>query len=214
MINMNAKELLNILAAIIVMTIVIGFKEILALDFNKLGLSLLISIIVIAVAVFFQKFAASQLDANVEHKIWGFSQYWVRPHWRLRSEAPAGIIVPIFLSVFSLGFLKFPSLLTYETSAKKIRAARRFGFHSFAEITEWHNGLIGAAGIVSVLILSIIAYIPGFEALSKAAIFYAFANMIPFSKLNGTQIMFGSRVLYITLTLITLIFFSYAIFVL
>ena len=77
-------------------------------------------------------------------------------------------------------------------------------------MTEWHNGVIGAAGLVAVLLLSFISYFPGFELLTKLAAFYAISNMLPISNLDGTQIFFGSRILYITMLIITAIFFLYA----
>jgi Zn-dependent protease len=78
-------------------------------------------------------------------------------------------------------------------------------------MTDWHNALVGAAGIIAILLVAFISYwYAGLETLSKFATFYAFSNMIPFSKLDGSQIFFGSRVLWATLSIITLIFTAYA----
>jgi Zn-dependent protease len=93
----------------------------------------------------------------------------------------------------------------------KVRAAKRFGFYSYSELTDFHNALIGAGGIIALLILSFISYFPGFEYLSRIAAFYAFWNMIPISKLDGTQIFFGSRALWTALAIITIIFTAYAL---
>ena len=104
------------------------------------------------------------------------------------------------------------TILTYNTTALKRRAAKRFGYYSFAEMTDWHNALIGAAGIIVMLLLSFVSYwIPTLEPLARLAAFYAFFNMIPFSKLDGSQIYFGSRILWYALAIITLIFASYAL---
>ena len=159
---------------------------------------------------------ANALDSDVEHEIWKVSRYGLGQRQHLKREIPAGIIFPLLLSVFSLGFIKFPALLTYESRALQRRAAKRFGFYSFTELTEWHNGIIGAAGIISVLLVGIIIYfLPyNWEYFSKLAAYYALVNMIPISKLDGTQIFFGSRVLWTTLTLITLIINAYALSIL
>jgi hypothetical protein len=78
-------------------------------------------------------------------------------------------------------------------------------------MTDWHNALIGAAGIVAVLILSIISYlIPWSDSLWRLSAYYAFWNMIPLSNLDGTQIFFGSRVLWSTLAIVVAIFTVYA----
>ena len=78
-------------------------------------------------------------------------------------------------------------------------------------MTDWHNALVGSAGIIAILFLSFVVYwVPQLGGLSKVAAFYAFSNLIPFSKLDGAQIFFGSRVLWATLSIITLIFTAYA----
>ena len=102
------------------------------------------------------------------------------------------------------------TFLTYETRALKHRAAKRFGYYSFTEVTDWDNGLIGATGIIALLVLSIVGYIMGYELLFKMAAFYALMNMLPISNLDGTQIFFGSRIIWSVLALICLIFGLYA----
>jgi len=159
-----------------------------------------------------KKFIAYKLDAAVENKIWFWQRYGFKEKQHLKNAIPAGIIFPIFLSALTLGGSKLMTILSYETTALKKRAAKRFGKSSFTEMTDKHTGMIGAAGIVMVLALSFVAYwIPGVEGLSKYAAFYAFWNLIPFSQLDGTKIFFGSRVLWSVLAVITLIFVSYAL---
>jgi hypothetical protein len=90
---------------------------------------------------------------------------------------------------------------------------KKFGPYSFTEMTDWHNALVGAAGILSCLLITFVTYwLPGdfWSVIGKMATFYAFFNMIPFSKLDGSQIYFGSRVLWSVLAVITLIFMTYA----
>ena len=126
----------------------------------------------------------------------------------------AGVLIPIFVAIVSLGTIKLMTVLTYETRALKRRAAKRFGPYSFTEMTDFHNALVGAAGIIACLAITFITYwlpFPGTEIIAKMATFYAFFNLIPFSKLDGSQIYFGSRVLWSVLTIITLIFMMYAI---
>lgn len=208
---MKGPEIFHILTAMLILAAVAGFKHALDQNIPSLMFAILFSIIVVLVAVLSKKIMASLLDADVEHQIWMFSRFGFKPNDKLSFPIPAGIIIPLVFSIFSLGLLKFVPLLTYETTALKIRAARRFGFYSYTEMTEWHNALIGASGIIGVLLLSFLSYFPGFEELSKIAAFYAISNILPISKLDGTQILFGSKVLYITLAIITLVFFGYAL---
>lgn len=211
---MKSSEFLHIIAAIIVLSLAASFQYFLTFDLNLITQTILFSTIIICIVVVAQKSMAFLLDIGAEHRIWTLSRFGFQKSQYFKKEIPLGIIAPLILSLFTLGLAKIATILVYETKVLKSRAAKRFGYYSFTEMTEWHNALIGAAGIISALILSIIAYflpMNGVENLSKLAIYYAVANMLPISDLNGTKIFFGSRILYITLSLITLIFFIYAL---
>lgn len=209
---MKVQELGHLLIAFVVLTIVISFSEIIKGKTSFLTLALLFAIIILALNILTKKMVAWALDANVEHELWYWSRYGFKPDWHLKKQVPVGVILPLICSAFSLGILKCMALLSYETTALKRRAARRFGFYSFTEMTEWHNALIGASGIIITLILSFVSYwIPALGNLWQFAAYYAFWNMIPVSKLDGAQIFFGSRVLWTALALVTLVFTAYAI---
>lgn len=173
---------------------------------------MLFAFLLIAVNVAGKKVVGYILDANVETEIWFWSRYAFKPGWHTRKPIPLGVILPLFITAFSLGTIKLMTLLTYEPTALKRRAARRFGYYSFTEMTDYHTALIGGAGITAILILSFVSYwIPGLEPLARLSAFYAFFNMIPFSKLDGMQIYIGSRIIWYTLAIITLIFTTYAL---
>jgi hypothetical protein len=209
---MKNPELLNLSLAVLTLAIVIGFQEVAAFRPEGLILALVFALVIISVNVGAKKLMASRLDAGVEHEIWGWSRYGLRPAWHFKKEIPVGVIIPLFVTAFSLGVVKVMTLLTYEATALKRRAAKKFGHYSYTEMTDWHNGVIGAAGIIAVLLLSFVSYwFAELEPLARFAAFYAFFNMLPISKLDGTQIFFGSRVLWFTLAAITLIFAAYAI---
>jgi len=211
--EMGRNEFNYVLAAVLIFTIIISVEEIFLGQFEGIVWAFVFACIIILVSVFAKKLMAYMLDANVEHDIWRVHRYGFKAHDHFKREIPAGVILPLFFSVFSLGFLKFSALLTYETRALKRRAAKRFGNYSFTEMTEWDNAIIGAAGIVAVLIVSAVAYIVGVTELTKLAIYYALSNMIPVSKLDGTQIFFWSRILYGVLGVIVLIFTAYALMI-
>jgi len=212
---MKLREFSHILAAIIIFTAIGGFSFLLSSQWTMLPKVLLFATVIIFVSIFAKKFMASLLDTDVEHEIWNVSRYGIIKHQTLTKEIPGGIIFPLILSLFSLGWIKFAAFLTYEARALKRRAAKRFGFYSYAEITEWHNGLIGAAGIISLFIVALVAYFLPYnlEYFSKLAIYYAISNLVPISKLDGTQIFFGSKTLWTALALIAIIFgvFAFAI---
>ena len=208
---MKEKEIIHILIGILVVAIVISISPAIGGDFKFLGTAIVFSGILIGVNISAKKFAAHLLDSDVEHEIWQWSRFGFKPGWRFKKTIPLGIILPLIISIYSLGIIKLLTPLTYETRALKRRAAKRFGAFSFTEMTDWHIALVGASGIVALLLVSFISYwYSGLETLSKFAAFYAFSNMIPFSKLDGSQIFFGSKVLWATLAIITLIFTAYA----
>ena len=210
---MKSSEFLHILAAIVVLTLVAGFSFIIKGNWEIFAMVFGFSAIIIALSVLAKKGAAYLLDSNVEHEIWNMSRYGLIPSWHLKKPIPAGIIFPLFFTLFTLGIIKFTAILTYETRALKYRAAKRFGFYSYKEMTDWHNGLIGAAGILSLLILSLITYLSpmNLEYLAKMSAYYAFWNLLPISKLDGTQILFGSRILWAVFAAIASIFTILAI---
>lgn len=206
---MKTSEFSHIFAAIIILGIVGSFEFGVKGQWEKIAAVFAFSAIIIFVSIFAKKIFAFMLDADVEHEIWKMSRYGFKPAWHLKEPVPAGGIFPLFFSVFTLGAVKFMGILSYETRALKYRAAKKFGFYSYKEMTDWHNGLIGSAGIFAVLILTMISYLfpaLNLELLSKMAAYYAFSNIIPFSKLDGTQIFFGSKILWAVLASIATIF--------
>ncbi len=211
--KITESEIAHLVIAILILSIVIGFQSIISQDFPALSTAILFAAIIILLNVGAKKLIAHSLDSDVEHKIWSFSRYGFRPGSRFKNEFPAGIVLPLLFSIVTLGIFKLMTLLTYETKALKHRAAKRFGHYSFTEMTDWHNALIGAAGIIVLLALSLISYfVPAsnLELLARMASYYAFFNLLPIGRLDGTQIYFGSRALYAVLAAITLIFSAYS----
>lgn len=208
---MEGRELAHIVAAILIMFVVSSLAFILkGSGFVDAGQIFIFSVIVVGIPVLVKKGIAYALDASVEHEIWMVRRFGFSEGAQFKRALPFGIIIPLLFSVITLGFLKVMSFMTYETRALKQRAAKRFGFYSYTEMTDWHNGLIGAAGIVALWIIAVVGYLPGWEYMAKMAAYYAFWNMVPIAKLDGTQIFFGNRVLWVVLAVVTLIFAFYA----
>jgi Zn-dependent protease len=209
---MKENELLNLSISIIILFFVIGFQSIIAFALKDIFLSLIAAFVIIICSVFPKKIVALRLDSNVQHSIWFMSRYGFKPSHEFKKSIPIGVILPLFLTAFTLGAAKIMTILTFESHALKRRAAKKHGHYAFTEISEYHNALIASAGIITVLTLSFVTYwIPGLEFLSRMAAFYAFFNLIPFSKLDGSQIFFGSRTLWYSIAIITLIFAVYAL---
>lgn len=207
---MAAREFNVILGAILLFTIVGSFGFALAGNYAMVVEAFVFAIIILVIVVGAQKGAAYLLDADATHSWWSVSWFGLQAHQHFKKPVLTGVFVPLLFSVLTLGLVKIPTFLTYETRALKTRAAKRFGYYSFTEMTDWHNGVIGAAGIFAALFISLIAYISGYEYLMKLAAYYAFFNMIPISNLDGAQIFFGSRILWATLAFLTIVFTAFA----
>tara|TARA_Y100000310_G_C20570320_1_gene757666 strand:+ start:438 stop:1076 length:639 start_codon:yes stop_codon:yes gene_type:complete len=204
---MEKREINHIVLGILTLTAIVGFSKLIEANYSYLLIAFGFAAITIGANILTKKLIASSLDADVKHELWTTSMQKYKPHQRLKKPILSGILFPLAITALTLGLVKVPTILTYETEAKKIRAAKRHGYYSFTEMTEWHNALIGASGIMVLLILSIIAYIiPSLQGLPKILIYYAFFNMLPISKLDGTQIYFGSRTLWTTLAIVTSLF--------
>ncbi len=209
---MKESEIIQIIIAIVILAIVTGAKDLVSLNLDAVIKATVFSAIVIGANIIGKKIVASRLDADVEHDVWKMERYGFSVSSHLEKSVPVGIIFPLFITVISLGTVNLMSVLTYQTKALKRRAARRFGPFSFTEMTDYHNAWVGAGGIIVVLFVAFISYwIPSASGLGRFATFYAFWNMVPFSKLDGTQIYFGSRVLWSILAVITLICTMYAL---
>jgi len=206
---MKNKEIVQLLIGVIVLFVVAGIGAILNGDLNAILQVMLFSVIAMGVPVITRKAVAHSFDAEVEHKIWYLHRYGWRQGYRFNVPVPFGVFVPLFISFFGIvnGTMFFVfTILTYETKALKHRVAKRFGKRSYTLMTDWHDGLIGAAGIVSMLVIAIFSYYGGFFYFAKLSAYYAFWNMIPFSSLDGTRIYFGNRIIYFVLAITSFVF--------
>jgi len=208
---MKGRELAHVSAAVLIMFVVSSLAFILGKGALVNVMQVFVfSIIVVGVPVLVKKWVAYFLDSSVEHEIWMVKRFGFRDKDVLKKPIPFGVLLPLILSAMSLGFFKVLTFLTYEPRALKHRAAKRFGFYSYTEMTDWHTGLIGAAGVLVLWVIAIVSYLPGWGYLAKMAAYYAFWNIIPIAKLDGSQIYFGNRILWTVFAVVTLIFAFYA----
>lgn len=203
---MERGEYIDLVIAVAVFTLILSLASALTGNLAALSNGLIASVIIIGVSVGAKKLAARAYDATIRHELWTWERFGFKPGDRVQKKIPAGIILPILVSIISLGITKWPSLLTFEPSAKK-GSKRVIAGYAFTEMTDWHIGLIATAGISSVLGIAFITYfIPSLQFIAAPAAYYAFANLVPFSKLDGAQLFSGSRVLWTALALVTLLF--------
>ncbi len=200
-------EVGHVILAIVVLALVASFGSYVQHDFS-LGfiaffLFLLFGAIVVLVNVFTKKIVAYVLDSEVEMKTWMWQRYGVYTKSYLKKPVPLGFLLPLLLSLITLGYVKFFGFLEYEVYASKSRASKRIGNVRFSELTETHIGAVGAFGILANLVLGLAAYLLALPDLARFSAYFAFANILPLSKLDGVKIFFGSRVAWFVLAILS-----------
>ncbi len=195
------REIITILAAILI----IGISVSLITTWQIFIYTLLAIFIAFLVNILAKKMMSYYLDTEIEIKFWEIKRYGFSPKKQFKKAFPAGIFMPIIVSVLSLGSLMWLASLVFDIKPKLYRAAKRHGLYSFSEITEYQIGLIAAIGVFANLAFAIMGYLAGWTIFAQLNIWLAFFNMIPVSDLDGNKIFFGNLVIWSFLASITLI---------
>ena len=204
---LNKKEIGTFILTTLVLALTISFLK------TSVLLGILLAVFLLLVLnIAAKKIAAFYLESEIEIRPWYMERYGFKTHQYFRKPFPIGVFLPIIVSLFSIGKLFWMAVMVFEVKPKIYRAAKRHGLYSFSEMTEFHIGLIAAAGVLINLIAAVIGYFLGFPTFARLNIYFSFFNMIPFSDLDGNKIFFGNIVLWSFLAVIVLIGLSYAFF--
>ena len=201
---LEKKEIIAIAIVALILAVTISLLKSLEIFLYTLLTVLLVIIINISA----KKIASFYLDSEIEIKLWEIKRYGFKAHRYFKKPFPAGAFFPIIFSAFSFGCLNWMACLVFDIKPKIYRAAKRHGLYTFSEMTEYHIGLIAAAGILANLIFALIGYLLGLpEPMNfvKLNILFAFFNMLPISDLDGNKVFFGSLVLWSFLASMVLI---------
>lgn len=212
------KELTWIIIAIIILTFVIGISANIQEKTAEVSLivPLISSTLIILTTTITKKLVSPIFNIEIEHKIWEFKRYGIYKRAYLKKPFPIGLILPVSLSLISLGFIKFMALLQFDF--KNIPSKRILKQRGYArsvrkeEINDSDIGLTAAWGFYSLFLLAIISSILGistniaiFPELAKYSIYYGLWNLIPFGQLDGSKLFFGSVFNWIVITLLYLL---------
>lgn len=203
---LNKKEIVCILLAIVILGFSMSlWKGLSGILYTMLAISVLLAVNIVA-----KKIMAYYLESEAEIRLWEVQRYGFKPSRYFKKPFPAGALFPIVSSLLSMGYVVWLASLVFEVKAKVYRAAKRHGLYSFSEMTEYHIGLIAAAGIFANLIIAVVGYLINQPEFAKLNIFFAFFNMLPLSDLDGNKIFFGSLILWSFLASVVLIGMVYA----
>lgn len=181
-------EFFHIVIAIIVSAFVLSFLQ----GSEKFLVYLFYSFLIIFAAVSLKKLAAYYFETDIRHKTWHWQRFWFAPSSYFKIPIPVGILLPVVLSLLSLGYAQWLAFLQFDSKPLKEKSSKRHYGARFSELVERHLAFIATAGIFGSIILAIVASIIGAGDLAKISIYYAFFNMLPISHLDGTKIFFWS----------------------
>jgi hypothetical protein len=206
---LNKKEISIILLVSIIVAATISIFD----RWDIFSYTLLSVFLIIVINVIAKKVASFYLDAHTEIKLWEIERYGFRPHEHFRKPVPAGVIMPVIFSLLSFGYFTWMAVTTFEVKPRTYRAAKRFGLYSFSEMSEYHLGLIAAAGILANLVFAVIGYFLNVPQFSRLSVYYALFNMLPLSDLDGNKIFFGSIIMWAFLAALVAIGVFFTLFV-
>ncbi len=209
--GLDLKELGTIAFAIIILSLSIAYP-----NKSLIWLVVIFVIITVSLNIIIKKLVGYFFEADVKTKFWSWYQFWFVKEMHFPKALPM-LWLPLLLSYLTKGYFWWLGILSFDISPRTERVSKRHGLYRFSEMTEWHIALIAVSGIVINLILAIIGYFLAginpslnLELFSKINIWYALWSIIPLGQLDGTKIFFGSRPLWFTTAIITLLFIAFS----
>ena len=164
-------------------------------------------LLIIGINLLVKKMVAYTLEAKVETKFWSLERYGFKEKHHFKKPVYM-LWLPPLLSLMTRGgsFLWMP-ILEFDIRARTERVAKRHELYRFAQMTDWHMGLIVFWGIIANIFLYIILNIIGLTEIAVLSLYYAIWSIIPISNLDGTKLLFGNRSLWVIAGIIILIAF-------
>ena len=159
--------------------------------------------LIVLVNILSKKAAAYFLEVDAESSIWGWQQYWFAERHKFPKPVPIGILLPIFVLVYSYGLVKWLGILETNFKEKITKTARKRKAWSYPSLRDFDVALICFAGLAAEIVLAFI-FISVNPEISKLTMFYAFFNLIPFGRLDGLKLAMSNILLYITAVIIFL----------
>lgn len=215
-ISFTKKEIINLIVSALVLGFVFGFDDgheffDLRVWFSNYMFMVALSLISLIVMILGHKWAAGRYNIRTEYNLWGISRFgfkdyqYVHPN-KVMNRFPLGIILPIFIAVFSEGQIWLASVAMVLTSVNIVHRIGKKWVHD----TDYEEARVMFAGIMATT-LAIIVLGFAFERtgaeLWKQLIFINVAlllsHMLPFPQLAGGRMLFTSLYLFVFALVIT-----------
>ena len=219
---LTKKELMWIIIFIIISSF-ISFIPQIPTDIIKIFITALIFTIIIFTSIIVKKLVSSNYAIKIENKPWELQRFWFRETSYFKKPLVFGLILPFFLSILSLGYIKpftffqFDAENIPEKRLLKTRGERKP--QRKETINEEDLAYTSAAGFYALILLTLLGlFIESFlkigfgTDLAKYSIYYSIWNMVPFSQLDGTKLFFGSIITWVFVLIIQVILLLIIIF--
>ncbi|MEK6906736.1 MAG: hypothetical protein AABW81_03875 [Nanoarchaeota archaeon] len=144
---LNLKEAIIVALTSLILAVMISLTDLRGIfPYTLLSIFLILVINITA-----KKVASFYLDSEIEVRVWEVERYGFKPNKYFKKPFPAGLFIPVFSKIilFPFKYLVWMASLVFEVKPKTYRAAKRHGLYNFSEMTEYHIGMIAAAGILA-----------------------------------------------------------------
>jgi len=187
----------------VIFSIIFGF--IIAFP-NNYNLSVfIVSFPIIFINFLSKKLASKWFFVDIRHEIWKFQRFGFYKKSYFKKPIPIGIIFPFFITIASLGFIKPLTFFEFKSKPSKLRVLKSRNRVRKSEINESDLAFISAIGFYSLILLAFLGYLINYPELTKYSIYFGIWNLLPFGKLDGIKLFFGSFFNWILLAIIYLI---------
>jgi len=212
---LKLKEVMQIIIVIILFAFIISFPQILK-ENNQFIEALVFAFIILAVNILAKKITAYYYDSKIEQKILHWRRWGYYKRSQLKKPIPIGILLPFLLVWISYptGFIKMLTFLQSEITPTSARVSRRRGgvIQRHLEMTEFHLSVICGIGIVANLVLALVAGIFDYGRLARFSVYFCIWNLLPLGQVDGSKILFGSKLLWLLLAVLSVVGLFCAIF--
>ncbi len=196
-IEYTKQEIKTVVLASLIMGIVFGFDDKQAsfnLSYwtNNLIFMAILSFFILFIFHTAQKAMASHYGCSCSYEMWKTKRWGLRKKQQMRKSIPYGIVLPLLITIGSLGTIPFCATTTTTIEANQ---KRRFG-KRYLQVMDMENAKIIATGHL-VLLIAIILYrtfqLPLINQVTFMGFSLIFSRLLPFPKLDGISLYFSSR---------------------
>ena len=191
-------------AYLILFSLILGYVLAFPLTFTdpwlKWGMYAGFAFILLAVNLLAKKLSAYVLDCYVEQEPWTWQRYWLYESAYWRRPVPVWLLWPIAIIWATLGRVKWLAITTFDVIPLQTKIRRRW-----SELTEWDIAVIAASGIAANLLVAVVAALLGYPEFAEISMLFVFFNMLPLPAYDGGKILFGSKLFFSFVFIISII---------